>query len=219
MLIPLTREKMEELLPLVATGAQYKYCWGKLADLLRRVSFSFAGGFVVLFLNVILGREWKFLNIILGIIVASYWLWGPVFLASRRNRLYRRYAYCGFWRGEVLDTYYSDVVVNTRETVDRRGRLLIKENLQRFLNLEVGDDTGFVSSLKVPRKPLYKVVKPGLVAEMLVLSNTPDLSRIAQVSDIYLPDRDLWISDYPVVRRDLFVSLSRSLGSSSPWRT
>ncbi|TAF39000.1 MAG: phosphate ABC transporter permease, partial [Oscillatoriales cyanobacterium] len=32
MLIPLTRETFQELIPAVATGAQYKYFWGKPPD-------------------------------------------------------------------------------------------------------------------------------------------------------------------------------------------
>jgi hypothetical protein len=46
---------------------------------------------------------------------------------------------------------------------------------------------------------------------MVVLSNRPDLSSIEQFSDIYIPSRDLWISDYPYLRRDFFNEVGRRL--------
>jgi hypothetical protein len=42
MLVPITRSKFEQLIPIVATTAQYKFCWGKLVDFLRRVIISIA---------------------------------------------------------------------------------------------------------------------------------------------------------------------------------
>ncbi|XPM59344.2 MAG: hypothetical protein EDM05_018280 [Leptolyngbya sp. IPPAS B-1204] len=51
------------------------------------------------------------------------------------------------------------------------------------------------------------------------MSNRPDLSRISFVSDVFLPDNDLWVSDYPYVRKDVFMDVSRRLGQQSDgWR-
>ena len=35
MLVPLTRQKFEQIIPLIATGAQYRYCSGKSPDFLN----------------------------------------------------------------------------------------------------------------------------------------------------------------------------------------
>ncbi|MEM7590042.1 MAG: phosphate ABC transporter permease, partial [Cyanobacteria bacterium P01_A01_bin.83] len=43
MLTPLTREKMEQLIPLIATGKQYSYYWGKWSDVLNRLLISVVG--------------------------------------------------------------------------------------------------------------------------------------------------------------------------------
>jgi len=40
MLIPITRQKFEQLIPLVATGTQYKYYWGKPFDFILRLLIS-----------------------------------------------------------------------------------------------------------------------------------------------------------------------------------
>lgn len=52
---------------------------------------------------------------------------------------------------------------------------------------------------------------PGDLAEMLVLSNRRDLSRISKTSDIYLPDNNSWVSDYPYLQREEFINISRRL--------
>jgi hypothetical protein len=45
----------------------------------------------------------------------------------------------------------------------------------------------------------------------LVMSNRADLSTIEEISDIYIPSRDLWVSDYPILRRDFFTEVSSRL--------
>jgi hypothetical protein len=62
MLVPLTRQKFEELIPRVATGAQYRYCWGKFADFVKRLLISVVAVVVVWLLALVLGDE---LNILL----------------------------------------------------------------------------------------------------------------------------------------------------------
>jgi hypothetical protein len=211
MLVPLTRQKFEQLIPTIATGAQYKYYWGKFPDFLQRFSISVGIVLVILVLESLL-QEYAQILLLIGIIGGLYWLWGPVFWASKRNLECRRYKYSGFWRGEVLDAFVTDEVVGKpEETTNKRGDLVIVENREKKLNLEVGDETGFSTQLQVPLRREYKALQPGDAAEMLVMSNRPDLSRISKVSDIFLPDVDLWVSDYPYLRRDEFAEIGRRI--------
>ncbi len=211
MLIPLTRETFEDLIPGIATGAQYAYYGGKIDKILKRVLISVAGiGLLTLTANA-LPDNWRPFLLIIGIIFGLYWLWGPIASASRENYQCRRYKYSGFWRGEVWDVFVTEEVVGTKETVSPRGELVIVENRERRLNLEVGDETGFSTRVLVPLRKEHKAIAPGDMAEMVVLSNRPDLGRIAKVSDIYLPRIDFWISDYPYLRRDLFVEISQQM--------
>ncbi|MGK7914922.1 MAG: phosphate ABC transporter permease, partial [Prochloraceae cyanobacterium] len=138
MLVPLTREKFEQMIPSIATGPQYAYYWGKFPDLLRRILISVVGIIVVLFLRILLGRGASALMLLLGIIVGLYWLWGPVYWASLRNNSYRRFRYSGFWRGRVLDVFVTEELVGEEQTVNERGELVIVENRERRINLEVG---------------------------------------------------------------------------------
>jgi hypothetical protein len=214
MLIPLTRKTFETLIPPVATGAQYMYFWGKVPDFLRRLLISVVGMFAVLLVRVLfLGEGFEFLLLVSGLSVGLYWLWAPILWASLRNLEYRKYNYTGFWRGEVLDVFITEELIGQEETVNPRGDLVIVENRERCLNLEVGDDTGFATRLRVPLKRNYEAIDIGDPAEMLVLSSRSDLSRIMRTSDIYIPNNNIWVSDYPYLQRDTFVEVSRRLQS------
>ncbi|RMF25752.1 MAG: phosphate ABC transporter permease [Cyanobacteria bacterium J083] len=209
MLVPLTREKFEQIIPVIATGPQYAYYWGQVSDFLQRLLISFIAVIVCLLLGAILGKT---LSLILSVIAGLYWLWSPIYLASLKNISYRKYKYSGFWRGKVLDLYITEEVVGEQKSANQRGELVVVENRERVLNLEIGDETGFFVEIKAPLKRIYKVIQPGATAELLVLSNQRDLSKIEQVTDAYLPRYNLWIGEYPWLRRDIFRDVSRELG-------
>lgn len=211
MLFPLTREKFDELIPKVATANQYKYCWGKPSDFLRRILVSGVGLAAVFFIKFIFGEFIDPFVFIGAAAIGTYWLWVPIYIASRRNREMRRNSYSGFWRGRVLDVYASDDVVSTGETVNKQGELVIVENRERQINLEVGDRSGFYTTLKVPLKKEHRSIRRGDPAEMVVTSNREDLGRINTISDIYIPDAKIWVSDYPYLRKDIFVEVRRQI--------
>lgn len=215
MLKPLTKEKTEQLIPLIATGKQYAYYWGKWSDVLNRLLISFIGVVVVLILNALFGQA-EALILLLGGIVALYWLWCPVYQASLRNSASRRFKYSGFWRGKVLDVYLTEELIGEEETVNQRGELVIVENRERWINLVLGDETGFEVEVQAPLQRIHKGIKPGQTAELLVLSNELDLSQINKISDAYLPQKDLWVGQYPYIQRDVFLEVSRQLGGKTP---
>ncbi|HEY9298125.1 MAG TPA: phosphate ABC transporter permease [Phormidium sp.] len=215
MLIPLTREKFEQLIPLLATGTQYKYYWGKPFDFLLRLLISVVSGMLLFWIEVsFLGLEYGAFMLLIGIFTSSYFLWGPIFRASLRNYQCRKYKYSGFWKGEVWDLYITEEVVGKEQNVNKKGELVIVENREKRLNIEVGDETGFSTGLQVPLKRIHKSLRRGQIAEMLVMSNKPDLAIINQVTDIYVPDLDLWVSDYPYLQRKEFTELSYKFGKS-----
>ena len=211
MLVPLTRQKFEQLIPLVATFPQYKYYWGKASEFLKRLLISVVGVVVVVIVRAIVGEGAGLILFPLGVATGLYWFWAPVFWATRRNLEVRRYRYGGFWQGRVLDVFISEELIGSEETVNNRGELVIVENRERCLNLEVGDETGFTTRLQVPLRRAHKAIRPDQVAEMLVMSHLGDLSRIAKVSDIYIPSQNLWVSDYPYLQHEMFIEVSRQL--------
>lgn len=211
MLIPLRREKFEQLLPIIATGPQYTYFWGNLRDLFRRVLISVISIVVVLLLGLIFGEGAQPLILLLGVVCGLYWLWAPVYWASVRNASYRRINYSGFLRGEVLDVFITEELIGEEQTVNNRGELVVIENRERRFNIEVGDESGFITCLQSPLRRIHKAIRPGDVAELLVLSNQQDLAKITKVTDAYIPRHNIWIGDYPYLQRDAFTQVSRQL--------
>lgn len=218
MLKPLTREKMEQLIPLIATGQQYAYYWGKWSDVLNRLLISVVGIVVVLILGLLFGDQGGAIVLLLGGIISLYWLWCPVYQASRRNSANRRFKYSGFWRGKVLEIFLTEELIGEEETVNQRGELVIIENRERWINLVLGDSTGFEVQVQAPLQRIYKGIKPGQIAELLVLSNKLDLSQVNKISDAYIPQRNIWVGQYPYLQRDVFIEVSRQLGGRVPQR-
>jgi len=213
MLVPLTRAKFEQLVPAIATGPQYRYAWGRPRDWLQKLLISVVGLVVLLLLSLAFEGFAQGLDLFFSIVVGLYWLWGPVYWASVKNSRYRRYKYGGFWRGRILDVFISDDLVEEIESFNERGELVIVENRERRINLEIGDETGFRTIVQAPLQRIHKLLAPGQITEGLVFSNQLDLSRIEQFSDLYIPSQNLWVGEYPILRRDVFLEVSTDLQS------
>jgi hypothetical protein len=211
MLVPLTRQKFEQLIPLIATGPQYKYYWGKFANFLQRLLISVVVVAVILVVKVLFRLVTSPILFFVGVLAALFWMWYPILQASLRNVQCRRYKYSGFFRGRILDWWISDKLIGKQETVNSKGELVIVENREKRINIEVGDDTGFSVELQAPLRPFHKEITRGQIAEMIVMSNRPDLSEIEDFTDVYIPSRNIWVSDYPYIRRDFFDEVSSRL--------
>ncbi|AFZ17247.1 hypothetical protein [Allocoleopsis franciscana] len=211
MLVPITRQKFEQIIPVLATGPQYGYFWGKFPDFLKRLLISLISVVGVSLLRVFFGSSFDGLILLLCIIAGLYWLWGPIYWATMRNMEIRRYPYSGFWRGEVVDVYVTEDLIGKEETVNNSGELVIVENRERRLNVEVEDENGFGTRVQVPLRRIHKGIAAGQVAEMLVLSYQPDLRNIVKTTDIYIPSLNRFVSDYPYLQPDVFAQVSQKL--------
>lgn len=219
MLVPLTRKTFEELIPAVATAEQYKSCWGKFPDFLKRLLISVVCASVIILIEVSVTSDGaKQVLLLFGLIAFLYWLWGPVLEASLRNLRCRKHPYCGFWQGKVLDIYFTEKVTSEQESVNQRGELIIIENLERRINIEVGDSQGFTTSIQAPLNRSHQKIRRGQTVQMVVMSYLEDLSRISEVSDLYIPSQNIWVSDYPYLRRDTFIDVSRWMRSQQQSR-
>jgi hypothetical protein len=219
MITPLKRQKFDELIPAVPTADQYQYYWGTSQDVFRRILISVALLVVFsLFYNRTQENSPNSFSGLLMFVCAGlgglYWMLGPVISAMRRNVKLRKYSYVGFWQAKVLDVYLSEEVRSKQESINDRGRLEVIHNTESFFNLELGDRAGFVTTLRVPMQRQYNRIQLKQTVCMLLLSNDPNFNRISKItSDAYIPQLNLWISDYPYLRRDVFVELTRYMFS------
>jgi hypothetical protein len=218
-MLPLTRATFEQLIPAVATGSQYNYCWGKFSDVLRRLLYSMLGVTIVLLVGGVIASAFgafSFVQFFLGIGAAFYWMWGPVFQASRRNWEYRKYRYSALWQGKILDLYITDELLGITESVNDRGDLVRTEKQERYLNVEVGDRTGFTSEFKLPLRKEHRQLKRGQTIQMVLLAKDADFRVISKTTDAYVPDLNFWVSDYPYVQRDVFKAINQRLTQRGP---
>lgn len=211
MLVPITRTTLEDVIPAIATGDQYKHYWGNIQDLLKKLLISFVAVVVLFLVGSLLGSQVQDLLLLPYVIAGLYWFWGPVYGASLRNASYRKYRYGGFWRGRILEVYITEDFVNQQETVNDRGELVVVENREKRINVEVGDRNGYFTTIQAPLKRIHKNLRAGQAVEMVVLSNQPDLATIAKVTDAYIPSQNLWVGEYPFLRRDAFKEVSQRI--------
>ena len=73
--------------------------------------------------------------------------------------------------------------------------------------------------MQAPLKVEYKAIAAGQRVEMLVMSNRTDLSQIEDISEIFIPSREIWVNDYPYLRRDFFMEMSRRFRASPNGRS
>lgn len=211
MLIRLNKETSEQIIPQIATANQYAFYWGNLQNILKNLFISLVAILIIWFICLLTGRSAQGISLVLRVIGGLYWLWGPVYLASLRNANYRSYPYTAFWQGRILDVYITEELINQQEMLNKIGDLVTIENRQKKINVEVGDKTGFIATIKAPLKRIHKSINPGQKVEALLLSNDPDFIRVAKITDIYIPQNKLWVGEYPYLRRDLFKDVSREL--------
>ncbi len=217
MIIPLKRKKFDELVPAVPTSDQYQYHWGSSQDVFRRILISVALLVVFgLLYNRTPDNVWGVVMFISAGLGGLYWMLGPVFWAGRQNTKLRKFEYCAFWQAKVIDTYMSEEVLAKQESINRRGRLEVLHETESFFNIELGDRTGFVTTLRVPMRCEYKRITPRQMVCMILFSNDRSFKRVSKVTtDAYLPQLNLWISDYPYLRRDVFTNLTQYMLSRS----
>jgi len=211
MITPLKRKKFDELIPAVPTSDQYQYFWGQSQDVFRRILISVA---MLVTFSLLYTRTpdnfWGVLMFICAGLGGLYWMLGPVSTAIRKNTKLRSLSQCGFWEAEVLDAYLSEEVLSRQEDFDRRGQMEVSYDTQSFFNLELGDRTGFKTTIRAPMRREYKRIKLKQKVCMLLLSNDPKFRRVSKTTtDAFLPEINLWVSDYPYLRRDVFSDLTR----------
>jgi hypothetical protein len=214
---PLKRATLDQIIPAVPTSDQYQFYWGTGQEVFRRILASV--GFLVIFTlaynRVHDSNPNSFASLVLFVCAALgglYWMLEPVAKASWRNAKLRRFNYCAFWKAEVYDVYLSQEVRARREQVSNRGTIDVNYEAESFLNLELEDEAGLVINLQFPMQKAYKRIKPEMTVCLLLFSNDRDFRRISRLtSDLYFPKLNLWVGEYPYLRKDAFEDIARYL--------
>jgi len=209
MLIPLKPGELPRLIPAVATGPQFSACSGDPRRLLQRVLISVIGGVISLLISqtLLFRSQGGPIFLVVGFVFLLYVMWGPILEAGRRNAVLRRYPAAAIFDGRVAELYTREVVEDRREQAGRQGRLELVENRRTWLCLELEDEEGYLGVVRFPMEKRHQQIRRGMVARAVVLSDRRDFSRVAAISDAWLPQLKLWVGEYPYLLRPAFEEL------------
>lgn len=208
MLIPLRPGELQRLIPAVATGTQFAAALGDPRKILQRVLIAAIGGVITLLISQSqFSNRWGSVWLLIGVALLLYVLWGPILEAGRRNATLRRYPAAALFDGEVADAFTQERVESRREQANQRGDLELVENRRTWLVLELADEDGYIGRLSFPMAKPHGQIRPGTRVRCLVLSDRKDFSRVAALSDAWLPGLRLWVGEYPFLLRPAFEEL------------
>ena len=209
MLIPLRPGELPRLIPAVATGPQFNACTGNPRKVLQRVLISVIGAVITLLISqtLLFSSQFGPVFLVVGVVFALYLLWGPILEAGQKNSTLRRYPAAALFEGEIADLYTREIVEERREQANNDGRLEMVENRRTWLTLELEDEEGYLGKVRFPFEKKHQQIRAGMVVRVLVLSDRKDFSRVAAMSDAWLPQLKLWVGEYPFLLRPAFEEL------------
>ena len=208
MLIPLRPGELQRLIPAVATGTQFSAALGDPRKILQRVLIAAIGGVITLLISQSqFSNRWGSIWLLIGVALLLYVLWGPILEAGRRNATMRRYPSAALFDGEVADAFTQERVESRREQANQRGDLELVENRRTWMVLELADEDGYLGRISFPMTKQHGQIRPGARIRCLVLSDRKDFSRIAALTDAWLPGLRLWAGEYPFLLRPAFEEL------------
>ena len=208
MLIPLRPGELQRLIPAVATGTQFSAALGDPRKILQRVLIAAIGGVITLLISQSqFSNRWGSIWLLIGVALLLYVLWGPILEAGRRNATLRRYPAAALFDGEVADAFTQERVESRREQANQRGDLELVENRRTWMVLELADEDGYLGRISFPMTKQHGQIRPGARIRCLVLSDRKDFSRIAALTDAWLPGLRLWAGEYPFLLRPAFEEL------------
>ena len=206
MLIPIKQTQITKLIPSVGTGGQFKYSLGNPRKILQRVIISSIGGF----LTLLIGSAGNITNnfwLILCVIFFLYIIWGPILESSRKNLKFKQYKFFSIFDGYISDIYKTEKIESSREQSNRQGRLELVENKRTWLVIELEDKDGYLDKISFPMEKKHSQIRIGSNIRCLVSSNYRNFDREIYLTDAWLPEKNIWIGDYPFLLRPAFEEI------------
>ncbi|KZR81409.1 hypothetical protein PMIT1342_01746 [Prochlorococcus marinus str. MIT 1342] len=208
MLVPLRPGELQRLIPAVATSNQFAAALGNPRKILQRVMIAAIGGVITLLISQSqLASRWGAVWLVVGVALLLYVLWGPIVEAGQRNAGLRRYPAAAIFEGEVANVFTRERVLDRHEQANKLGELELVENRRTWIVLELEDEDGYLGQLSFPMSKKHQFIRAGSLIRCLVLSDRKDFSRIAALTDAWLPGQRLWVGEYPFLLRPAFEEL------------
>ncbi len=197
--------ELNKLIPSVASGPQFNSALGSPQKILQRIMISSIGGVITLLISQSqVASQFYSLWLIIGVVFLLYILWGPIVEASNKNSKLKKYSYSALFSGEIIDIYTRERVMNRHEQASKTGQLELVEDRRTWLYLEFGDEDGYLGRIGFPMDKRHQILRIGDQIRCVVLSNRIDFSMIDAVTDAWLPNKRLWLGEYPYLLKPAF---------------
>ncbi|WP_017327976.1 hypothetical protein [Synechococcus sp. PCC 7336] len=212
MLIELTLEELDAVLPLAPTGSQYSDYISNVFLNLERLIVAIGAGAALLVISTLFSETGVgFIFFVVGVLSVLYpFVWGPLFEISRRNKAYRELPYGWFFFGQIERVDSREVLVDEIEQIDANGDLYVEEVIEQELRLAIADETGMSFVVKTRDEPAYESIVPRQSAIALIKSFSPNL-RSPVISEVYIVKLGQWVGDVSYLKRDEFLDLANDL--------
>ena len=230
-LVPLPTQELEQLLAVgPPTGEQYSTYLGRTPQerygrILESSVVSFLGVFFSYFLSFVLG------GLVATILGTLFFFWGilsPQFKAAQRNWEFlggRQLAdpwnpdSAGLY-GALYVGFVDDVCVVEKSTDKREYDLsefadytMETDELEQFtgdpylIRVRLSDSKGRELQIHTRMSEEYLDVKRQMPVVAILLSTRRQFDQLAAITDLFVPDADCWIGDYPYLCRNEIESL------------
>lgn len=211
MLVELTPEEAERILPIVPTRVQYIRYWNDgLRNVGRIVTTVFVGATLLVLSRFFYDNTFFGLLFALSGLLSLLYpvLWGPLYEISRKNLAFREIPYTGLFFGQVLRLRRVTAIVEEQEKLDERGDLYIEEIRERQFEMEIGDEEGNRFHLRVRDDLRYNAIVRRQSVLSLVKAYSRDLQRRAKITEVYVIKLDQWVGDESYLAREDFLALA-----------
>ena len=235
-LVPLPTEELEQLLSVGApTGEQYATYWGRTPQerygrILESSIVSFLGVFFSYFLSFVMGG---FVATILGTLFFFWGVLSPQFKAAQRNWEFlggRQLVdpwkvrggdpdsaglYGALYLGFVDDVCVVEAAADTREydLADFEDYTMETDEIEQYtgepylLRVRLRDSKGRELQVHTRMSEEYLDLKAKMPVVAILLSTRRKFDELAAITDLFVPDADCWIGDYPYLNRVEMQSL------------
>ena len=212
MLIELTLDEMDRVIPIAPTGAQYGRYMSNVFLNLERLIVGIGIGVALLVMSRLFSETGLgFILFMGGVFAALYpFLLGPLIEISRRNTTFRELPYGCFFFGLIEDLESNEILVDEIERIDEEGELYVEEVREQELRLSIADKEGFSFAVRTRDEPAYESIVPNQSVIALIKSYNRNL-RSPIVSEVYVVKLGLWVGDVAYLKRDEFLDLANEL--------
>jgi hypothetical protein len=219
------------------TGAQYATYWGRTpreryGRLLESCLVGFLGVFFSYFLSFVVGG---FPATILGTLFFFWGILSPELQAYQRNWEFlggrplvdlndpppgdpdKAGLYSAIYCGHITDVCVVEYAGDDTEydIDDFDDYTMVSDEMEKYtglpylLRVRCSDQTGRELQVHARLSEEYVggALEPGLPVTTVLLSTQAKFTRLAALSDLYVPDANLWIGDYPYLDRDEMETL------------